>query len=625
MAAGAAASGAANGIRLKKKIGKKIQMTGMAGMTQDFFKRFAVRPKDRQGRAYTHTFFTGGSFIVPSHEDDNARMFTAIERDIKANIPIFINEIASGIFRMFLDLDFQLSQRLSDADIGIIVKQTYDALRRFYVQNDEQRNPRLFEAIVLGNDSPSLCSNALHLQTLLEEIPEFTSDDVVNVLTNGDVGIKNSNDHNRVDWKYDKYPPPGSYQCSVNDGIVTILAASAYSFNNRLVMNKTLASVLVRGIPPANSVDAYSAKDRIGPWLHAFDTIFKVSDDSYFVNTKRDMTTHRLKQGLHIIFPEMGVNIEQALYIREALIEALTVKLGKDLAPDGWSSVIDNSVYATGKGLRMIGSNKASQCPRCKGIKSEVKCQSCIYGKIDEGRPYVLHSIYEDGIRNVDMEQKYRSNLSYQIKRSSIRTNMAQPTPGWTLYVGCPKFGNMLETNVKDGETTYKIVSREAIFKTDKGGTKRSRGAMTIIDNPEIFAMFERYIRKRFIKQYSQLRVTKITKTDSIYFISVAGEGQHYCLNKIPPSEHTSNTIYFQCDRDGLCVRCHCPKPFTENRAKVECKKFKSTYISLDVKDMANLFGDTLSMKVGGETYLGLSNETASKLTKTQLGGSSRS
>lgn len=596
-----------------------------SGMTQDFFKRFFVRPKDRNGRAYTHTFFTGGSFIVPSHEDEHARMLRAIERDIRANIPIFINEIASDIFRFFLDLDFKVEERLTDADVGILLKHTDAAIRRFFgTVKPEEQNPRLFEAIVLGSDSPAVCSNSLQLQTLLERVPLFSSNTIVQVLH--DARVCRVDDEQKtahaVVWDADSCAPPGSYQCTVGEsGVVTLLTSKHFAFQNCTVPNKELSNVLIHGSPPSNAVDAQIAKDRIGPWIYGYDTTFRVSEDSYFVNTRRDASGF-IKQGFHVIFPEMCVTIEQALYMREALIEVLTVRVGTKLAPRGWSEVIDNSVYATGKGLRMIGSSKAAPCPVCKGIKSDVKCQTCMHGKVDEGRPYVFYSLFQDGERNLEVEAKYRSNLSYQIKRSSIRTTMVQPTPGWALYSGCPKFGNMLETTVKeDGEKTHKITSRNAVFKTDQGGVKRSRASMTLIDDPAVHAMFEQYIRKKFCKQYKNLRVVKVTKMDGIYFINVAGEGQHFCMNKVPASEHTSNTIYFQCDSQGLCVRCHCPKPVTENRAKGPCKKFKSTYVSLDVKDMANLFGESYSGKLGTDTFLGLSLDAATKLTKTAING----
>ena len=35
-----------------------------ASQVEEFFRKYARNKKDRQGEAYTHTFYTGGSFIV---------------------------------------------------------------------------------------------------------------------------------------------------------------------------------------------------------------------------------------------------------------------------------------------------------------------------------------------------------------------------------------------------------------------------------------------------------------------------------------------------------------------------------------------------------------------------------
>ena len=91
---------------------------------------------------------------------------------------------------------------------------------------------------------------------------------------------------------------------------------------------------------------------------------------------------------------------------------------------------------------------------------------------------------------------------------------------------------------------------------------------------------------------YGKLRVTGVRRTAAdVYFIAIAGEGQHWCLNKNPPGDHKSNTIYFQCDSMGVCVRCHSPKAADGDRCrKCPCKKFHSAYKSLDRDDKYFLF-----------------------------------
>ena len=313
----------------------------------------------------------------------------------------------------------------------------------------------------------------------------------------------------------------------------------------------------------------------------------------------------------------MHVTIEQALYMREALIELLTRERGTRLAPSGWAEVIDHAVYGTGKGLRMIFCNKTGTCGLCRGVKKS-DCEACGgKGKMDEGRMYTVDSVFKNGERALDAEQLYRRNIIFSIKQCSIRTVFSVPTMGWEVYKGCPRIGQMLDTSIKNGgEPQYKVASNRAVFKADRA--KRGRE----INDPDIFAMFEKYIRKRFVPQYQTLRVTRVTVPEAnndVYFINVDGEGKHFCTNKVPASEHRSNTIYFQCDKGvGICVRCYCPKPTTEGRSKCPCKKFKSTYMRLDGADHTKLFGEKLRLKTeSNASYSGDQGQSSKRFKAT--------
>ncbi len=310
--------------------------------------------------------------------------------------------------------------------------------------------------------------------------------------------------------------------------------------------------------------------------------------------------------------------------MRESLLDKLQVEYGKKFAPNGWATAIDGKVYSSGKdgGIRVYGANKMVMCDRCRGkrVKSEEPCiNACQDGKIDEGRQYLIHSVYTDGARDDARKRIYESKTSLIVKATSIRTFYKDPTPNWKCYNGCPQIGDMLKTHVKDdGEVVHKIKTNEAKFNDD---AKIKMGSSNIVDihDPQTFKIFEKHIRVRFGRQYKTLRVVAIKKSDKgVYFIYVAGEGQHWCLNLKPPRDHERNTIFFQCTKDGICQRCRCGDLVTDGRQKGLCKSFCSTLKELDGSEKAYLFPEA-KLNVSAKTFTSLPTQTATQLTQTQM------
>jgi hypothetical protein len=91
-----------------------------------------------------------------------------------------------------------------------------------------------------------------------------------------------------------------------------------------------------------------------------------------------------IKTGIHLIWPDIIVSYENIRWIREAIIQYLTIKAGES-SLESWDKIIDDTVYRK-NGLRMIYSNKMSLCKICK---NEETCSLCNKtGKYHEGRPY---------------------------------------------------------------------------------------------------------------------------------------------------------------------------------------------------------------------------------------------
>lgn len=147
-----------------------------------------------------------------------------------------------------------------------------------------------------------------------------------------------------------------------------------------------------------------------------------------------------IKQGFHVIFPELLLNKHHGGFVRHALIKALTVRYGeqeqygrlvvdaesaellepppsssgnsgaviriKSLKPyvgrtilvEKWAEIVDECVF-TNNGLRMIGAHKVAKCPKTenhKGRKLAGDRCACCEGRrnLDEGRPYSVAAVY---------------------------------------------------------------------------------------------------------------------------------------------------------------------------------------------------------------------------------------
>ena len=573
-----------------------------------------------QGRCntLTHTSYMGGSYNVSSHETAQDAIFNALEEDLRNGVAYHMNEMASPVFRMYFDLDFMVTDRLTRTQVDRFAKVLHDTMSRFFPTHRSVATPNFFEQILTQSESKQRCK----LRSDLEELTALVSAvKDMSIVTVRDGCVVLENVAYEVEWSSEDKAPDNSYHATVvattsgttsgtasgtasgtvdmTAGLVRLSAGTKnWFFRNPRVHSAELKRMCRTGPVPDGALYVQDELAGFGPTAYyTSSTVFALDDGSYFVNAERD-ESGLLKHGMHIIFPEIYATIEQALLMREAFIEGLSLEYGlsnSEIAPNGWYDVVDNAVYGVKKGLRMFGANKAEQCKECRGQSKQAdSCPgSCNRGKIDTGRPHLLHSVYVNGEQDETREQKYRSGPQQNIlRRTSIRSYKTEPDSTWRRYDGCPGYGDMLKTTLsKTGDPLHVLKSKQAIFKTD---VKRVSGNTIIVHDSDIQNMFEHIIRTRFPPSlpFSKLRVTniKVTESGTLYFISVAGEGQHYCVNKMPPGDHTNNTIYFQCDRFGICVRCRSPKLTTVKRARGMCKDFCSKPKPLAKREIDKLF-----------------------------------
>tara|TARA_Y100000746_G_scaffold232107_1_gene247874 strand:+ start:1123 stop:2682 length:1560 start_codon:yes stop_codon:yes gene_type:complete len=372
------------------------------------------------------------------------------------------------------------------------------------------------------------------------------------------------------------------FLCIVSDACPKSICVDQRSLQSLMKDEESLQKYIDPSLSPYEAINVEDTQNRI--WDYTYDTIFKLSDGRCFRNTHKD--NGNLKHGIHAVFPHIIVTMHEALYMREALVIALSNHFGDKYAIKGWSHVVDNAVYVN-SGLRMIYSQKARNCDVCKNKNRGKDCDFCANGKdLSEGRPYKLRFVCSDGVYNDEITKELQNNMIRLLSYAILYTSQCKVSENWKKYAGCPSYGDIVETK---NNGPPKLASKERMFNEEKK-TTRGWKSKTPVQDTLIIKTFERHIRERFVKEYKNLRVKSVVKDDKQYYISVDGEGSNFCLNLNPPRDHNSNRIWFSAQADGIRVRCFCPKMETEGRHLGYCKDFKTPPRPFNTKDMAVLF-----------------------------------
>jgi len=321
-------------------------------------------------------------------------------------------------------------------------------------------------------------------------------------------------------------------------------------------------------------------------WKYNYNTIFELEDGSRFRNTHR--VEGRLKHGIHAIFPKIIVTFKEALYMREALLDALTSRFGTKYAHKGWCHVVDNAVYVN-SGLRMIYSSKTKNCEVCKNnAKDRATCTAgCRHGKdLSEGRKYKLKFVCDDGKLNEAITEEFRRNTVKLLYNAIIYTQELNVSQNWVKFNGCPSYGDIVEMK---SNGPPKLASKERYFIEENKQINKWKRKISVTD-PDIIAICEKHIRTRFVKEYKELRVRSIVRDDYRLYVTVDGLGSNFCLNKSPPGDHKSNRIWFSVEPDGIRARCFCSCPTTEGRQLGLCKDFKTPAKGLNASELTKIF-----------------------------------
>lgn len=313
-------------------------------------------------------------------------------------------------------------------------------------------------------------------------------------------------------------------------------------------------------------------------------------------------------RNMHLIFPFLYVNRNQAMTMANAITADLELRLTFRIFDEPWDKMLDKAVYVSGS-LRMVGSCKSTKCKFCQGKLNQVNCETCRgTGKVNLGRVYEITKAYE-GKQEIPLQKLLRQPpggaklpegkelQTLLVPFTSIRQLDATERPGWRRVPGCPVFNTDLP-EVED-KASYTLPRRiENLSSTPKGqlnvpaeDTKvEQRQTSMMVDVPlgsTIGKLLQEQVRK-FHRFYARVIVRSIrTNEKGNYFrVCVKGTGSNYCLNlkkevtsdsTVGPHEHKSNSVYFLVRPTGVSQLCWCNCPGTQGRLFGLCKNFESS------------------------------------------------
>jgi hypothetical protein len=254
-----------------------------------------------------------------------------------------------------------------------------------------------------------------------------------------------------------------------------------------------------------------------------------------------------IKQGYHFNWPDITVDKNVALRIRENILISLNTIYGKpETFFDSWDKIIDKCVYDK-NGLRLVGSDK------------------CTYsdGKYTyENRVYNYYTTYIGNKLSEEHDDTYKCNLLKVIQDTSIRTDTQEITEFYDL----PEYEETEEDFESHNSGNFTLLSNENSEKNS------------------ILRFFKNHVTGYRVDDIRG--ILKSQMYDTLYLINTKSK---YCQNKC--GYHTNNHIYFKLTPAGICQMC-----MSENDGEpdnngnvINCKNFESKRIPLSHDLMSSL------------------------------------
>ena len=300
------------------------------------------------------------------------------------------------------------------------------------------------------------------------------------------------------------------------------------------------------------------------------------------------------KAGVHVVFENLYVTVDQALYISSAVIARAERRWP---AADGvWRKRIDQAVYGKGRGLRWAWQFKATPCHKCclvddtgRRTASAKGCPECVRGKVpdtDASMYSPLYRLCHNGCRH-PFPDAVRLDPSVELLLlASVRGDAlcVAPTPGFLVYEGAPPKPALVSGRAKDD--TRVVMEGDAEVKRAVGGGAK---ASVVPEGTAAFRAVQSAIRRSHAA-YADLDLRLLTQFASGkgFKAIVKGHGARFCQNV--GRDHKQATIKFVVSKKGLRQECHCKCSPTDGT--MPCRTFQSDVHPLLHSEARLLFPD---------------------------------
>lgn len=281
-----------------------------------------------------------------------------------------------------------------------------------------------------------------------------------------------------------------------------------------------------------------------------------------------------IKTGIHLIWPRLFTNSDNALLIREGIIYKLNEQ-NSIVTLNEWEDVIDLLIY-TRNGYRMVYSDKLDTKTRKP-----------------ENRPYELEFVMDSkGNLREQYYNRLDNDIELLVKETSIRnilTDKIEITklPSWFPNKSSVNSKCKIQRNIK--RCTYSNVDDENVN------------------------ILSKFMESKLPKEYKGQCIREVRKyPDGNYLIIT---DSRHCMNI--GREHNSCGIYFIATPMGIYQKCLCPCINLKDRITGYCKDYTSMCYSFNNMEQKILFDDKI-IKKHDKSNNNMSNIKKKDKTKTE-------
>lgn len=305
-----------------------------------------------------------------------------------------------------------------------------------------------------------------------------------------------------------------------------------------------------------------------------------------------------VKNGFHLIWEHLVVDVRSAGVFRDALVQRLELSRGIKPPINGWSTGIDSAVAKNGI-LRMLWAHKCQDCPVCKNKRAAREgCENCLTtGRVDEGRPYRLTASYALGDDALELipPAEDAATIAMHLSRASIRAEdapvpMNACKPAWFEDPILPFIG---ANNRAAARVTKRSRKQMAAQLTEGHDSVDGIMDRELIHARPVLDIIQRFIqgaaRRGLLNgAYVDAEVTQAFHAHERSSVYVKLDSC-FCMNIM--AEHKSNTVFCVIKRAGeLRFACFCRCDTTEGRRKGLCSAYRSHPIVVSDKVLDALF-----------------------------------